>query len=129
MNGLNVVILSGNIATDLELNHTKNDKPKCTFTLAVNRTYHGQQQTEFVPITTFKGTAKAVVDNLEKGSPVELQGSINVYNYEDDDGNQKEWISVIARYVNFLPQSDVDSSQQQTEEPEPTPEDDEEVPF
>ncbi len=129
MNGLNVVVLSGNIATDLELTYTNNDKAKCTFTLAVNRNYKGQQQTEFVPITTFKGTAKAVVDNLQKGSPIELLGSINVYNYEDDEGNQKQWISVIGRNINFLPQRDGgEQTPEPDKEPEPTS-DEEEIPF
>jgi len=130
MNGLNVVVLSGNIATDLEITHTKNDKKKCTFTLAVNRKYHGQQQTEFVPITTFGGTASAIVDNLQKGSPIELIGSINVYNYENDQGNQKQWISVIGRNINFLPQRDGGGeTPEPNQEPEPTSDDEEDIPF
>lgn len=125
MNGLNVVVLSGNITDDLEVEHTDSGTARLNFTLAINQYYNGEQHTTFVPITAWKGTAEAVANNLSKGSPIELTGRINVYNYKDKEGNSRTFTSVVARNVNFLPSGGGDG---QVEKPEEV-EDDEEVPF
>lgn len=137
MNGLNVVILSGNITDDLEVEHTDSGKAKLNFSLAINQYYSGEQHTTFVPITAWEGTAEAVADNLSKGSPIELVGSINIYSYKDDQGNSKTFTSVVARNVNFLPSNGGSSNQKSKEEPKPDDKnnddldtgEDEEVPF
>ncbi len=138
---LNQVILIGNLTEDPELQYTQSGVARTTFTIAINRQYRDsndelQEDTTFVPITTWRNQAENCATYLSKGRPVAVTGRLRISSYEDDDGNNRKWTSVVARNVQFL-----GSGQGQAPDDEevqsPSPErpdkassgDDEEIPF
>lgn len=142
---LNQVILIGNLTEDPELQYTQSGVARTTFTIAVNRQYRDsndelQEETTFVPITTWRNQAENCATYLSKGRPVAVTGRLNIDSYEDDEGNNRKWTSVVANNVQFLGFGQDTDSQggDQTTPPEKpdssgTPgsatDDDEEIPF
>ncbi|MCF7890915.1 single-stranded DNA-binding protein [Candidatus Bipolaricaulota bacterium] len=139
---LNQVILIGNLTEDPELQYTQSGVARTTFTIAVNRQYRDandelQEETTFVPITTWRNQAENCATYLSKGRPVAVTGRLRISNYEDDEGNNRKWTSVVARNVQFLGSGQGQEKQEKkTEQPPPerpepgsSDEDDEEIPF
>ncbi|MFP4136150.1 MAG: single-stranded DNA-binding protein [Candidatus Acetothermia bacterium] len=141
---LNQVILIGNLTEDPELQYTQSGVARTTFTIAVNRQYRDsndelQEDTTFVPITTWRNQAENCATYLSKGRPVAVTGRLRISNYEDDEGNNRKWTSVVANNVQFLGFGQDRDSQgggqkSPPEKPESegsgkTSDDDEEIPF
>ncbi|MFW6006127.1 MAG: single-stranded DNA-binding protein [Candidatus Bipolaricaulota bacterium] len=138
---LNQVILIGNLTEDPELQYTQSGIARTTFTIAVNRQYRDsndelQEETTFVPITTWRNQAENCATYLSKGRPVAVTGRLRISNYEDDEGNNRKWTSVVAQNVQFLGsgqgnRQEEKAEQKPPERPEPSSsdEDDEEIPF
>ncbi len=95
----NKVTLVGRISTDLELKQTQNGKSYCRFNLAVNRMNEG---TDFIPVTLWGKSAESTVTYQKKGSLILIDGSINIGNYTDSNGNKRTSFEVIAQNVQFL---------------------------
>lgn len=102
---LNKAILMGRLTRDPELRYTGDSNiPVVSFTLAVDRGYARQgeeKQTDFIPITAWRGTAEFVSRNFTKGQLVAVTGRIQVRNYQDKDGNNRTATNVVADEVFF----------------------------
>ena len=95
----NKVTLVGRISTDLELRYTGSNKAYCRFNLAVNRMNEG---TDFIPVTVWGKPAENLVQYQNKGSLILVDGSINMSNYTDKDGNNRTSFEVMTSNVQFL---------------------------
>lgn len=141
---LNQVVLIGNLTEDPELQYTQSGVARTTFTVAVNRQYRDsndelQEDTTFVPITTWRNQAENCATYLSKGRPVAVTGRLRISNYEDDEGNNRKWTSVVARNVQFLGSGQRPETQEEgggkptPDKPEttgsPADDDDEDIPF
>ena len=136
---LNQVVLIGNLTDDPELQYTQSGVARTTFTIAVNRQYRNandelQEETTFVPITTWRNQAENCATYLSKGRPVAVTGRLRISNYEDDEGNNRKWTSVVARNVQFLGSGQGERREDKAEQtpperPKPSSDDDEEIPF
>jgi single-strand DNA-binding protein len=137
---LNQVILIGNLTEDPELQYTQSGVARTTFTIAVNRQYRDandelQEETTFVPITAWRNQAENCATYLSKGRPVAVTGRLRISNYEDDEGNNRKWTSVVARNVQFLGSGQRERREEKAEQPSPerpepsSTDDDEEIPF
>lgn len=101
---LNKAILMGRLTKAPELRYTNEQIPVASFTLAVDRGYakkDEERQTDFIPITAWRGTAEFVNRNFTKGQLVAVTGRIQVRNYEDKEGNKRTSTSVVANEVFF----------------------------
>ncbi|MCF7875470.1 single-stranded DNA-binding protein [Candidatus Bipolaricaulota bacterium] len=138
---LNQVILIGNLTEDPELQYTQSGVARTTFTIAINRQYRDsndelQEDTTFVPITTWRNQAENCATYLSKGRPVAVTGRLRISSYEDDDGNNRKWTSVVAQNVQFLGSGqgqapdDEEVQSPSTDRPDKASSgDDEEIPF
>lgn len=101
----NKVTLVGRISTDLELRYTGSNKAYCRFNLAVNKNYkneYGEYETDFIPVTVWGKPAENLVQYQNKGSLILVDGSINMSNYTDKDGNNRTSFEVMTSNVQFL---------------------------
>ena len=104
---MNKVFLIGNLTRDPELTETSGGVSVCHFAIAVNRSYtsaDGDRQTDFFNVTAWRGLAENVSRFTKKGSKVAVSGSIQIRNYEDNQGVRRTAIDVIAQDVEFLTQ-------------------------
>lgn len=102
---MNKVWLIGNLTRDPELTETPNGVSVCRFDIAVNRNYtngDGERQTDFFHITAWRGLAESVARYCAKGSKVAVTGSVQMRTYEDNSGQKRTAVDVIAQDVEFL---------------------------
>lgn len=102
---MNKVFLIGNLTRDPELTETAGGVSVCHFSIAVNRNYtssDGERQTDFFNVTAWRGLADTVSRFCKKGSKVAVSGSIQMRNYEDNNGQKRTAVDIIAQDVEFL---------------------------
>ena len=94
---MNKVILSGRIATDIELKTTANDVSVCSFKLAVQRRFknaEGNYDADFISCVAWRSIADFISKYFKKGDPIELTGNIQTRNHEKD--GQKVYITEVV---------------------------------
>ncbi|MBQ9728655.1 MAG: single-stranded DNA-binding protein [Clostridia bacterium] len=110
---MNKVFLIGNLTRDPELTETASGVPVCHFAIAVNRTYSSQdseRQTDFFNCTAWRATAETIARYTKKGNKVAVSGSIQLRNYEDNQGVKRNAVDIIVQDIEFLtPKSAGDS--------------------
>ncbi len=93
MPDLNKVFLAGRLTRDPELRYLSNGTPLCKMGLAVSRTYKVQgerrEETLFVDVTAWRGTAEYCGENLRKGRPIIVEGKLKSDAWEDKNTGQK----------------------------------------
>ena len=102
---MNKVILIGNLVRDPDFKVVGNDMSVCKFTIAVNRKFkksEGENEADFFNIVTFRGLADTCDKWLEKGRKVGVSGSLQIRNYENNDGEKRIAVEVVADEVQFL---------------------------
>ncbi|CRX37158.1 / ssb / Helix-destabilizing protein /:30426 Forward [Candidatus Hepatoplasma crinochetorum] len=105
---LNKVILIGRITNDIELRQTNEGTPLVYFTLAVNRRVrnnnnnNNQQQTDFVDCKAWRNLAETMSNYLKKGSLIAVEGRLEVFNSQSDNGQYNRRVSVVVDQFSFL---------------------------
>jgi single-strand DNA-binding protein len=112
MASFNKVILLGNLTRDPEMRYTPSGTPVASFGLAVNRRYRqGDEQKEevcFVDISTFGRQAELAGEYLSKGRMVLIEGRLQFRTWEDQNGQRRSKLDVVAERVNFMPRASQD---------------------
>ena len=97
---LNKAILMGRLVKDPELRSTNNGTPVCSFTIAVDR--RGKDDgTDFLDIVAWGKTAEFVSKYFTKGQLVAVAGRIQTRTWEDQNGNKRKAVEVVADEVHF----------------------------
>ena len=118
---MNKVFLIGNLTRDPELTETPGGVSVCHFSIAVNRSYtssDGERQTDFFNVTAWRGLADTVARYTKKGNKVAVSGSIQLRNYEDNQGVRRTAVDIIAQDIEFLTSKNSGSGDDFYETPE-----------
>ena len=102
---MNKVFLIGNLTRDPELTETASGVAVCHFAIAVNRNYASQdseRQTDFFNCTAWRATAETIARYTKKGNKVAVGGSIQLRNYEDNQGAKRTAVDIIVQDCEFL---------------------------
>lgn len=91
---LNRVVLAGRLTRDPELRYLPSGTPLCKMGLAVSRTYKAQdgerrEETLFINVTAWRGTAEYCGERLRKGRPIIVEGRLKGDEWEDKSTGQK----------------------------------------
>lgn len=97
---MNVAIIMGRLTADPELRTTQSGLSVCKFTVACDR-YNKDKGADFIRCIAWKNTADMIAKWFSKGKMIAVEGSIQVDNYEDKDGNKRTITSVLVNRVNF----------------------------
>lgn len=114
MASLNKVMLIGNAGKDADLRYTANGLAQARFSLAVNNRRRGQSgewedNTEWFNIVLFGDTAERVSQYITKGKPLYVEGRIQTRTWDDQEGQKRTSVEVIANAVQLLGGRDQDS--------------------
>lgn len=102
---MNKVFLIGNLTRDPELSQTPTGVSVCRLSIAVGRRFsnaEGGRETDFFNVTAWRGNAENCAKFLKKGNKVAVAGSIQVRNYERQDGSKGTAVDIVADEVEFL---------------------------
>lgn len=110
MASLNKVFLIGNLTRKPDLRYTPSGTPVAEFGLAVNRNYttsNGERRRDtcFVEVTVWRRKAEICFENLAKGSPVFIEGRLELDTWETRSGEKRSKLRVVADTLQFLNRS------------------------
>lgn len=102
--GLNRVMLLGNLGQDPELRNTSSGTSVLKLRLATSETYmdrnrERQERTEWHSVVIWGKRAEALSRFLTKGSRIFVEGSLRTSSYDDRDGNKRYRTEVIASNI------------------------------
>ena len=135
MPNVNTVILAGHLTNDPELEFLESGTALCKFSMAVNRywTKDGKkkERVSYFDVVAWRNTAENVASYLDKGSPALVQGRLKQDRWEDDNGNNRSKVGVVAQNIQFLGSKNDDNEKnpQSNSKPEPPQPDEEDIPF
>ena len=101
---LNTAIIMGRLTADPEVKSTGGGVSVCSFTVAVDRRFKGQneeRQADFIRCVAWRERAEFLQRYFHKGSMVAVTGSIQVRSYEDKNGFKREAVEIVAEQINF----------------------------
>ena len=102
---MNHIVLMGRLTRDPELRHTQSGIPVASFTLAVDRRFasreQAERQTDFVDCVAWRATGEFVTKYFTKGQMCAVNGSLQIRNWQDKEGNNRRSAEVIVDNVYF----------------------------
>jgi len=114
---INRVFLSGRLVAPAQLSHTQSGVSFVRFRIAVNNPYRDkdgnwQERTAFVNVVLWGERANRLVEKLDKGAGVYVEGELVQRDWEDENGNKRSTLEVRANRVALF------RSSKKAEEPE-----------
>lgn len=106
---INRAVICGRLVRDPELRRTSNGTPVTSFTVAVNRTFKnsdGEQEADFINCVAWNKTAEIVNQYCSKGNLVGVEGRLQSRNYQDNQGNNRTVVEIVADQVQFMQSKD-----------------------
>ncbi|MFW6051943.1 MAG: single-stranded DNA-binding protein [Myxococcota bacterium] len=105
--GLNKVILIGNLGMDPELRFTQNSQAVLRMRLATTESYvkrggERQERTEWHTVIVWGNRAEALNKILSKGRSIGVEGRIQYRQWEDKDGNKRTSTEIVATNIILL---------------------------
>ena len=105
--GFNKVILMGNLTRDVEMRTTSSGQNVANFSLAVTRSWKGQDgqtqdQTSFINCVAWGKPGEIIAQYVQKGAPLLVSGRLDQRSYEDKDGNKRQAVEVVVEDFNFV---------------------------
>lgn len=102
--GLNRVMLLGNLGADPELRVTSGGQSVLKLRLATSETYLDknrvrQERTEWHSVVVWGKRAEALGKFLTKGSRLFVEGGLRTSSYDDKEGNKKYRTEVVAQNI------------------------------
>jgi single-strand DNA-binding protein len=102
--GLNRVILLGNLGADPELRMTNGGTAVLNLRMATSESYldrnkQRQERTEWHRVVIWGRRAEALGKILTKGDRILIEGSLRTSSYEDKDRNKKYTTEIVANNV------------------------------
>lgn len=102
---MNKVFLIGNLTRDPERTETSNGIAVCRFSIAVSRSYtgaDGERKTDFFNCVAWRGLGETVARYVKKGNKIAVSGSIELHNYDDNEGVKRTVVEIVVQDVEFL---------------------------
>ena len=105
--GLNKVMVIGYLGRDPEMRYTPNGKSVVSFSIACDRSWKnadGEKQTEtdWFNVVAWGDLAEICNKHLSKGSQAYIEGRIQTRTWQDNEGQQRTSVDIVAQQVLLL---------------------------
>ena len=105
---INTVVITGNLTRDPELRSLPSGTSVCKLRVAVNSRRKDGQSGEWVDkpnyfdVTVWGAQGENCANYLSKGRPVAVQGRLDWREWENQEGQKRQAVEIIANEVQFL---------------------------
>ena len=105
--GLNKVMIIGHLGRDPEMRYTPSGRPVTNFSVATTRSWNTsdgerRSETEWFNVVAWSSLAEICNQYLKKGQQVYIEGRLQTRRWEDDDGNKRSTVEVVAKEMVML---------------------------
>ncbi len=98
---MNTVVLTGNLGTDPESFYTPNEGVHVVnFPLAFRS--GKKDKTNWIRVAAFNKNAEVAVRYLHKGARIGIIGTLDLDQWENDEGEKRSAMKLIARSIEFI---------------------------
>jgi single-strand DNA-binding protein len=108
MNSLNSILVEGNLVRDPVLSQTPKGTPVCSFSVASNRFFRAENETQkevsFFDVEVWSKLAENCADTLKKGRGVRVVGRLKQDRWTDGEGKNHSRVKIIGEHVEFKPE-------------------------
>ena len=100
---LNHLVIMGRLTRDPELRRTDSGVAVASFTVAVDRDFknNGETETDFIDCVAWRQTGEFVSKYFAKGRMAVVSGRLQIRSWTDKDGNKRRVAEVVADNVYF----------------------------
>lgn len=100
---LNHITIMGRLTKNPELRRTGTGTAVTSFTLAVDRDFknNGETETDFIECVAWRQTGEFVNQYFAKGRMAVVSGRLQIHSWTDKDGNKRKTAEVVADQVYF----------------------------
>ena len=104
---VNVVVVTGNLTRDPELRHLGSGTAVCKLRVAVNSRRKDQSgnwvdKPNYFDVTVWGAQGENCARYLSRGRPVAVDGRLEWREWQDQQGNKRQSVDIIADSVQFL---------------------------
>jgi single-strand DNA-binding protein len=104
---INRVVLTGNLTRDPELRNTNSGTAVCSLRIATNSrrkdaSGNWVEKPNYFDVTVWGAQGENCAQYLSKGRPVAVDGRLDWREWQDQQGNKRQSIDIIADSVQFL---------------------------
>jgi len=104
---INRVVLTGNLTRDPELRSTQSGMSVCSLRVACNTRRKGpsgdwEDKPNYFDVTVWGAQGENCARFLSKGRPVAIDGRLEWREWQDNNGNNRQAIDIVADAVQFL---------------------------
>ncbi len=103
---INNVVIVGRLTRDAETRYSQaSNIAICSFSIAVNRSFSKERRdrdVSFFDVLIFGKTAEAIGKYLQKGKQIGIEGYLQQNRWEDQNGQKRSKVEIIANQVQFL---------------------------
>jgi single-strand DNA-binding protein len=122
----------GHLGRDPEMRYTPSGRPVTTFSVATSRNWktsdgERRSETEWFNIVAWGSLAEICNQYLKKGQQVYIEGRLQTRRWEDDEGQKRSSVEVVAKEMVML--GDRRKSDENDSESEMDHDEEEEFPF
>ena len=138
-NGLNKVLILGNLGADPDIKYTQAGSPVANLSVATSESWKDKttnekvEKVEWHRVVVFGRLAEIAEQYLKKGSKIFVEGKLQTRDWEDSEGKKRYTTEVIAREMTMLDsKGDSDASSSQASNSAPKQDNDkfeEDIPF
>ncbi len=105
--GLNKVLLIGNLGQEPDLRYTQSGKAVLNLSLAVSTSFYDadkekRENTEWIKVTVWGSRAEKLTEQLSVGARVSVEGSLKTNKWSDKNGVEREQTVVNATHVYLI---------------------------
>ena len=127
-NGVNKVLIIGNLGSDPEIKYTKAGDPVANLSIATSESWKDknsgdlQEKVEWHRVVMFSRLAEIAEQYLKKGSKVFVEGKLQTRKWQDQEGKDRYTTEVVAKEMTMLDsrstsQAQENSSKVESEKP------------
>lgn len=98
---LNHIDVCGRLVRDPELRRTNSGSAVTSFTIACDRDFGENKETDFIECVAFKHTAEFVSKYFTKGRMAVVSGRLQTRSWTDKEGNKRKSVEVVVENVYF----------------------------
>tara|TARA_B000000532_G_scaffold181394_1_gene147721 strand:- start:282 stop:701 length:420 start_codon:yes stop_codon:yes gene_type:complete len=137
-NGVNKVLIIGNLGSDPEVKYTKAGDPVANLSIATSESWKDknsgdlQEKVEWHRVVMFSRLAEIAEQYLKKGSKVFVEGKLQTRKWQDQEGKDRYTTEVVAKEMTMLDSRSTSQAQENSpkvESEKPKDDFEEDIPF